>query len=208
MSDEAKLSPAGEPDQYSALLVRTVEDGTSTVSSISREARLGDKRREDWSEDGKNRAIIWRPDLGKSYVLDLDAHVYTEVELTGYPSASTAHESNGTPDPVVIPAVDLSVQEVDRYFGDDQPPEHSESRALSSVVIDGHQCDVNEFSSTFSDGRTEIVTRSQARDLSGLVLRVEVRSKNGSVRLITERREIKMDVSADLFEVPADFKKK
>src|SRR5689334_1468127 len=72
---DAKPSPAGEPDQYSALVVRTVEDGFSTVTSTSREARLGDRRREDWTEEGKTRAIIWRPDLGKSYVLDLDAHV-------------------------------------------------------------------------------------------------------------------------------------
>ena len=204
ISDEAKLSPSGEPDHYSAVVVRIVEDGASTVTSTSREARLGDKRREEWTEEGKSRAIIWRPDLGKSYVLDLDAHVYTEAELTAGSSVSTG----GAPNQIVTPAADLTIQEVDRYFGDDQRPERSEVRTLSSVVIDGHQCDVSEFSSTFSDGRTEIVTRSQAQDLSGLVLRVEVRSKNSSVRVITERREINTDVSSDLFELPRDFRKR
>jgi hypothetical protein len=79
---------------------------------------------------------------------------------------------------------------------------------LPSVVIDGHRCDVSEFSSTFSDGRIEIVTRSQARELSGLVLRIEASSRNGSVRVITERREVRTDVSPDLFVVPADFRRR
>src|ERR1044071_481739 len=121
-SVEAKISAAGEPDRYSAVVVRSVEDGASTVTSTSSEARFGEKRRVEWTEDGN-------------------------------------------PSPLVTPAADLSVQEVDRYFDDDQPPERSEVRTLSSVVIDGHKCDVSEFSSTFSDGRTEIVTRSKAQDL-------------------------------------------
>src|ERR1044071_4008794 len=96
-SVEAKISAAGEPDRYSAVVVRSVEDGASTVTSTSSEARFGERRRVEWTENGKNKAIIWRPDLGKSYVLDLDAHVYTEFELNDQAIASSNKAENGIP---------------------------------------------------------------------------------------------------------------
>src|SRR6266498_1730183 len=76
---EGNAPPTGQPDQYSATVIRTVEDGTRRETSISREARSGEKLREDWSESGLNLALIWRPDLGKSFLLNLDERVYVEV---------------------------------------------------------------------------------------------------------------------------------
>src|SRR6188474_1322258 len=63
--DSAKTG--GEPEQYSATVVRTIEDGTSRETVVSREARAGEQRREDWTENGRQRALIWRPDIGKAF---------------------------------------------------------------------------------------------------------------------------------------------
>src|SRR5258705_1157364 len=79
---DSNVEPAGEPEQYSATVVRIIEDGTSRETTVSRETRSGEKRREEWTEEGQNRALIWRPDLGKNFLLDLDGRAYVEFEIT------------------------------------------------------------------------------------------------------------------------------
>src|SRR5436309_9764236 len=79
---DSNVEPAGEPEQYSARVVRIIEDGKSRETSVSREARSGEKHREEWTEEGQNRALIWRPDLGKIFLLDLDGRAYVEFEIT------------------------------------------------------------------------------------------------------------------------------
>ena len=59
----------------------------------------------------------------------------------------------------------------------------------------------------FRDGHTETTRRFRARDLSGLALRVESEADQGSARVITERRDVRIEVAPDMFTVPADFKK-
>src|SRR5688572_24821947 len=73
--------PAGEPEQYSATVVRTIDDGTTRETSITGEARSGEKRREEWTEQDQNRALIWRPDLGKGFLLDLDRRLFVELDI-------------------------------------------------------------------------------------------------------------------------------
>src|SRR3981081_3998916 len=68
---EADAEAAGEPEQYSATVVRTFDDGTTRETTITRESRCGDMHREEWTERDQNRALIWRPDLGKGFLLDL-----------------------------------------------------------------------------------------------------------------------------------------
>ena len=63
---------AGEPEQYSATVVRIVEDGTTSETIVSREAHAGEQRRDEWTENGQNRALIWRPDIGKAFLLYID----------------------------------------------------------------------------------------------------------------------------------------
>ena len=204
---------AGEPDQYSATVLRTAEDGTGREIDISRETRSGEKRREEWTERGQNRALIWRPDIGKSFLLDLDQRVYVEIELaTGHLDQSRAGASNPNNDsnpqrPGGPDSEDVTVQAIDHYFSDEQPPTRVETRVLPSVVIDGHACVVYEQRAFFTDGHSETARSFHAPDLSGLVLRVESQAEQGSARLITERRDIRTDVAPDTFVVPADFKK-
>src|SRR5437588_12790420 len=61
---------SGEPDEYSATIIRTIEDGADHAPSVTREMRSGEKHREDWTEDGHNRGVLWRPDLVRAVLLD------------------------------------------------------------------------------------------------------------------------------------------
>ncbi len=210
---DSNFEPAGEPEQYSATVVRIVEDGTSREISVSRETRSGEKRREEWTEEGQNRALIWRPDLGKSFLLDLDGRAYVEFEIT---SGQLPESPTGARNPhdvfsarnAVSPEVgDSTVQAIDHDVGNTQPPTRVETRVLTPRVIDGHSCAVYEQRAIFHDGHVETTRRFRARELSGLVIRVENEAEQGSARVITERRDVRMDVAPDTFNVPADFEK-
>jgi hypothetical protein len=210
---DSNVEPAGEPEQYSATVVRIIEDGTSRETSVSREARSGEKRREEWIEEGHNRALIWRPDLGKSFLLDLDGRAYVEFEITsGHlpespTGASNPHDVSSARNAAGPDVGESTVQAIDHDVGNTQPATRIETRVLAPAVIDGHSCAVYEQRAIFHDRHLETTRRFRARDLSGLVLRVESEAEQGSPRVITERREVRIDVAPDTFNVPADFKK-
>jgi hypothetical protein len=209
---EADVEAAGEPEQYSATVVRTFDDGTTRETSITREARSGDKHREEWTERDQNRALIWRPDLGKGFLLDLDRRVYVELEIAarhigesqaraGNPAVASAQESSG------LGVRDTTVEAINHYFDETQSPTQVQTRILSPAVIDGHSCRVYEQRTTFHDGHTEISRRFRAEELGGLALRIEGEADRGTARVTTERRDIRMEVAPDSFVVPADFKR-
>jgi hypothetical protein len=209
---DGNFEPAGEPEQYSATVVRIVENGTSRETSVSREARSGEKRREEWTEEGQNRALIWRPDLGKSFLLDLDGRAYVEFEIGGHLPESPAGGSNphdvSSARTAASPDVgESTVQAIDHDFGNTQMPTRVETRVLAPAVIDGHSCAVYEQRTNFYDGHGETTRSFRARDLSGLILRVESEADQGPARVITERRDVRVDVAPDMFNVPADFAK-
>lgn len=210
--DDASAEGAGEPQQYSALVVRIVDDGKRSETIISREARAGEYRREEWTEDGQNRALIWRPDIGKAFMLDLDRKVYVEIDIGATSSAQSAvrasdgHETSGS-GAEDGDADESAIRTIDKYFDDTQSPTSAETRALSPALIDGHPCAVYERKAVFPDGHTETTRRFHARDLSGLLLRVESVAEQGGARVITERRDVQIDVAPDAFIVPEDFKR-
>ncbi|HSE36005.1 MAG TPA: hypothetical protein VLG74_01805 [Blastocatellia bacterium] len=210
--DDASAEGAGEPQQYSALVVRVVDDGKSSETIISRETRAGEYRREEWTEDGQNRALIWRPDIGKAFLLDLERKVYVEIDVGTTSSAqsaglaSNAHDAS-TSRSEAGDAEESAIRTIDKYFDDTQTPTRVETRALSPALIDGHPCGVYERKAVFPDGHTETTRRFHARDLSGLLLRVETLAEQGGARVITERRDVQMDVAPDAFIVPEDFKR-
>jgi len=210
---DSSAEAAGEPEQYSATVVRIVEDGTRRETSISREARSGEQRREEWTEQGQNRALIWRPDLGKSFLLDLDGRAYVEVDITyrhlpaSRAGPSNPHDVSSAQNAAGPDVEDGAAQAIDQYFDDKQPPSRVETRVLPQVVIDGHPCEVYEQRAIFPDGHAETTRRFLARDLSGLALRVESEAEQGSAKVTTERRDVRVEVAPDTFIVPADFKK-
>ena len=210
---EKEIQPASEPEHYSATVVRIIDDGTKRETTITVEARSGDERREEWTEGGHGRALILRPADGKSFLLDLESRTYVEVD-TG--SEITPSSQSGSTEPVRFPNVtnnhapavaDATALGIDHYFDDSQPPTRLETRTLPDKVVDGHNCAVLEVRATYADGHTETTRRFIAADLSRLPLRVECESDQSNIKMITERRNVSLDVSSDIFLVPADFKK-
>ena len=84
-NDEVELVRQSEPEEYSATIVRTVNDSEVSVTRI---ARSGEMRREEWSEQGSARALISRPDIGKAFLLDLDKQIYVELDSSSNTRAS------------------------------------------------------------------------------------------------------------------------
>jgi hypothetical protein len=205
---ETTLERAGEPEQYSATVIRTIHNGTISETSTTREARSGEFRREEWTDRDQNRALIWRPDLGKSFLLDLDKHVYVELEIAT--RRVTGSDPGAGRTDIVSRSQnvgDSTVAAIDHYFDDTQSPARVETRMLPPVMIDNHSCTVYEQRTVFLDGHIEVTRRFRADDLSGLPLRIDCESEDGGVRVTIERREIRLDVATNSFVVPADFKR-
>lgn len=202
-SNEGDVNPetASEPDQYSSTIVRTVEDGTTSEAHTLRESRSGNMRRQEWTEQGQSRALILRPDLGTSYLLDLDRQLYVEVPL------ATARDDSDANDRAKPDSTNSFVESVDRAIDDAPSPDRVETRTLPAELIAGHSCKVYERRASFPDGHTEITRTFRAADLNGLALKIEAESVPPTVRVITERRDFILDVRADAFTLPASFKK-
>jgi hypothetical protein len=185
---------SGEPQNYSATVVRIIDDGGAREEVITRVARLGEMRREEWSEQSARRALIWRPDLGKCFLLALDKQQYVETDFARPAVANQQSE-----------ATDLET--IERALTDAPSPASVEVISLPDQIIDNHPCSVTESRATFSDGHVEITRTFRARDLSGLDIRVESQSTASGIKIITERRDVKTEVSGEEFNVPAGFKK-
>jgi len=194
------VGASGEPFEYSATIIRTIEDGSDHPPTVTREMRSGDKRREDWTEDGHNRGVIWRPDLGKAFLLDLDRRLYVEIDL-----AQAANEPNIETNK--NNATDALVQMVDRAIDDSPMPDEVQTRLLRTDTIDVYTCKVYERRSSLPDGHMEIVRTFRANDLAGLALKIETESEPPTSKVTTLRTEVRLDVSPDAFIVPSDFKK-
>lgn len=204
-SDEVEPFRQSEPEQYSATIVCTVDDGSARELAVTRIACSGEMRREEWSEQGSARALISRPDMGKMFLLDLDKRVYVEMALDSNiwreseirPSnESTARDGESS----------VSPDSLEHAFGDAPSPSRVEARALADQTIENHSCKVFEQRATFDDGHIEITRVFRASDLGNLAIRIEMESESG-VKIITERRDVKIAVSPDEFVVPSGFKK-
>jgi len=163
-----------------------MDDGALRELNVTRVARSGDKRREEWSEGGRDRVLIWRSDLGKWFLLDVGSKLF--VESATQPSGEPLGD----------------VEYVERALGDLPTPERIETRQLPDQTIDGHRCAVSERTISYGELK-EVTVTFYAKDLS-LALRLEV-ARPGGPKLITERRDVKTAVPAAEFEVPGDFKR-
>jgi hypothetical protein len=210
---ETEIESAGEPENYSATVLRIFDDGTKRETTTSFVARSGEQRREEWTEGGQARALISRPGDGKSFLLDLNSRTY--VEFDNVPGVGSSAHSVGTKSarsPVVQNNETTDIQGatalgIDHYFDDNQPPTRLETRTLPDKVIDGHRCVVIEIRATYEDGHTETTRRFIATDLSRLMVRVECENDQSNTKIVTERRNVTLNVGVDAFAIPADFKK-
>ena len=198
-----EIAPKDEPENYSATVVRSVEaDGRRDESAI-RMARSGDMLREEWTETGEKRALIWRPDMGKIFLLSLDRRLYVESDLI--PELSETDSRVNTNGSDALSPIDA--ESIERAFDDHHAPMSVETRTLSDQKIEGQTCSVVEVLARFADGHSEMTRTFRSRDLKGLAIRIENESDATSVKILTERRDIKTEVSPDEFTVPSDFKK-
>lgn len=206
---EPDVEPTGEPETYSATVVRTIVEGSNSETFITRIVKSNEKVREEWSEEDRHRALIWRPDLGKSFLLDLDQREFQEIagDSPGVSETGMGARAGLTPQRSPDLEEDRNIQTIDQHLDDAQSPASVETHMLSEVVIEGHRCSVYEERSSFLDGHTEVTRRFRARDLAGLVLKVETSMLPGGVTITTERRDVRTEASDDEFVVPADFKR-
>ncbi|MEK6299280.1 MAG: hypothetical protein AABO41_01040 [Acidobacteriota bacterium] len=211
---------AGEPEQYSATVVCSVDDGTERELSVTRIFKSGELRRQEWTEQGEAYALIWRPDLGKMYALDLAQRCYTENETNPQGEAMPGREplasqsrtfevEHVVPDSASANRDRVEGDAVERALGGAPSFARVETQRLSDKTIDGHPCTVLERRAIFVDDHVEVTTTFCARELGGLAIRVETGpgAGTGGARLITELRDIRLGVPADAFVVPHDFRK-
>jgi hypothetical protein len=186
--------PPGEPEKYSALVVRALEDAGKREEVSTRVARSGEMRREEWDGPTGRRALIWRPDLGKCFLIAMDRQEYVESDFT------QAAGDNQNPDAVAPEAIEAAI-------GGAPSPVSVEQVSLPDQVIDNHPCSVTERRATFPDGHIETTRTFRARDLGGFDIRVESFSTAGEIKIVTQRRDIRTTVSDEEFAVPPSFKK-
>jgi hypothetical protein len=225
-SKPSDAGPSGGPEAYSAMVVRTTNSGGLQQTEQSRVAISGGLSREEWTEQGERLALILRPDLGKSYLLWLDKGTYTESSLgsntadgpvdktaskrtlqPGAPAKRT-NVGNDAPEPEASSATpDQGV--ADWAFEDAVQPLRTEQRELPAETIDNHNCRVTEQLAYFADGHSERTVTYRATDFEGLALRIESESGSGADHstVLTERHNIRLEVSPDEFSVPAALKR-
>jgi hypothetical protein len=206
-----EMEPAGEPEKYSATVVRIIDDGAKREITTTHQVRSGEQRREEWTEGNHTKVLILRPADGKGFLLDLDARTYVELDFDEsairivQSGRALSNASAATSENIETP--DTAPLGIDHYFEDTQLPTSRETVSLPSVMIDGHRCSAFEARVTYPDGHIEKTRKYQAPDLSGLLLRVESESDRSNIKMVTERRNVRLEVSIDAFTIPADFKK-
>jgi hypothetical protein len=199
----------GEPRNYSATVVRTIEGGSRIEMRV---ARLGDMCSSEWNQEGETRVIIWRPDLGRVFHLSPDRQLYVESDLGDQQPADAANP-HGLGVTAAATQGDKTAaiysETIDRALGDESWPERVETDELPDEVVDGRSCRVVRRRASFADGHNETTLMFCARDLEGLAIRVESETEGLGVRLkiVTERRDVRTDVSQDQFVIPTGFRR-
>jgi outer membrane lipoprotein-sorting protein len=210
---EANFAPTSEPETYTATIVRSIEDGEQSEISETQVARLGDMRREEWTEKGERLAFITRFDSGKSFYLNLSKQTYIETDLPriAVEKTKSANEVQNSND-AEKQRSDAREQTSAMDFVEDNFAESAtslDSRALPDEYIANQLCKVVEKRLSFADGRTEVTKIFRTERFSNLAIKTEMEtiSQNHRVKVVTEWRNIKLDASPEDFVVPANFKK-
>jgi hypothetical protein len=214
---DAGAETASEPEEYSARVIRTIEEGDHREVEETRLAVAGGMMRQEWKDQGQPRVLIWRPDLWKSFLLAPDQGIYVESAI--YPDAAefqqpaadgdSSRPTGGSKEAALKDRYALDPESVERDVGASSVASEVQTKGLPDQTIDGHPCAVWLKHASFPDGRTEVTMTYRATDLAGLAIRIENEStsSSGTIKITTERKDIQKKVSPDEFEVPAGFKK-
>ncbi len=212
---ETTIETTGEPETYTATIVRSIEDGEQSFVTETQVARSGDMRREEWTEKGERLALITRFDSGKSFLLKLSQQTYIETDLalnvtekSKPTSVKGIQNSDDAEKPSPATGHQISAMDfVEDRFAEE--PTSLETFALPDVYLASQLCKVVEKRAIFADGRTEVTKIFRAENLSRLAIRTERETSLSTQRLkvVTEWRDIKPDAAPDDFVVPVNFKK-
>ena len=195
-----------EPERYAAVVEQRVEDGEGERLVVTRLARDRYRRREEWSEAGERFALILRYDLDKSFLLNLDRQLYVESDLgtATMPERGSAAPARRPADPAGL----TDVAELAESLTEEEP-ERVETNVLPDEQVDDHRCVVTERRASFAGGRGETVRTWRAMSLGGLVIRsaTETVAPGYRGRSTVTRRQVRLEVEAEEFIIPAGFKK-
>jgi hypothetical protein len=217
-ADETFL-PASEPEIYTAMIVRSIEEDGRTEILETRVMRSGLLRREEWMEKGESLALITRFDSGKSYLLNLDKQTYVETDLALNAAKKTQADTSTknvkglqATAPAEAQNADANRQTTAMDFVEDDfadEPKSFEQRPMADESVGNQLCKVIEKRASFADGRSEITKIYRAENLLGLTVKTELEtiSPTQRVKIITEWRDIKLEAQADAFVLPGNFKK-
>jgi hypothetical protein len=191
-----------EPGAYSAKIVQTMEFGGARQVSETRTSRLGEMTRDEWTERGELRVLIWRPDLPSYIQIDPQKRVYVEHNGDSLAAHNEVTEQSGNGRTAIDPQIEGSF---------DMASEASSSKTVSlpDERVDDFTCEVTERLLSFADGRTQVVRSYRARELGGLTVRTETVFGGGeaATRLTVELKDIQTRISRDQFEIPPGFQK-
>ena len=187
--------PFSEPESYSATVIQTFEEGGRREAIETRMARSGPLFREEWQEAGELRAAIWRPDLGKVFLLSVGRRLYVETGIDSGPALGASTEDAGSA------GRPLSFSSA--------APDAIETRLAPDSLIDGHSCNVVEVRASFADGRVELTRTYRATGFGGLPLRIESETLHTSspCKVLIERKNVETSVAETDFEIPRDYRK-
>lgn len=182
----------GEPESWSATIVRTFEVNGVTTASTTRFARSGVRTRLEWTEGNGSRMLIVRPDLSVSWLVDLSTGTYIETTLgpTGAPVSA------GDVAPLSGPQVEAAVTAGSPADGFAVRRERS-----GDETVDGHACLVYRSRLEAIDGSASEATVWEAVDFAGLAIRSEIRSASGGL-VRTELQRLQRDPDPAEFELP------
>ncbi len=176
--DDPGSELSGEPEQFSATIVCAVDEGVERELSVTRIFKSGNLRREEWIEQGESRALIWRPDLGKTHLLDIDRRCYVERDIMpdSTPNGALKVGSESTASQNRLPEVEpadrssanvsrhaISGEALDRAFDHAPSPVRVENRRFADQTIDAHPCAVFERREIFAGNHIEVTRTSNKR---------------------------------------------
>src|SRR5258706_310137 len=97
----------------------------------------------------------------------------------------------------------------DRAFDYEDASEQEETEELPEEMIDGRSCRVLRQRTVFPNDLIETTRTFRSPDLEGMAIRVESETDGPAVRIkvLTERRDVKLDATPDQFEIPNGFKR-
>ena len=194
VSQSRIAAPAGgEPDAWSATVVRTFDVDGVAQQSVAQFARLGDRTRTGWTEGDREFALVIRPDLGVSWTIDLSENSYTETPI----GPDGAPVATGDSDPLTAQQVEAAVAAglaADGFV--------ARRERIGEEAIDGHKCVVYRSRLEALGGAASEATVWEASDFAGLAIRSEIRSESGQV-VRTQLKQLQRDPDPSLFELPA-----